>query len=157
MTEPIDLHFSSDLASPAEEVWAIVSTMDGVNAELMPFVRMTHPAHLSSLADAEIVPGEVALHSWLLVGGVVPFDRHALALERVLDGEGFDEESTSWMQRRWRHERRVIPTGEHTCTVTDHLVVVPRLSLSRPLAARIVPFLFRHRHKRLRARFGATA
>lgn len=140
--------------SVSAAMWAVVSTMDGVNAELRPFVRMTHPAHLQSLADAEIVPGEVVFHSWLLAGGVLPFDRHALALERVIDGEGFDEESTSWMQRRWRHERRLIDHDDGTCTVTDHLVVEPRLGLLRPLGARVVRFLFGHRHRRLVERFG---
>lgn len=135
-------------------MWAAVSTMDGVNAELRPFVRMTHPADLQSLADVEVEPGEVILRSWLLAGGVVPFDRHALAFERLVDGEGFDEESTSWLQRRWRHERRVIDHGDGTCTVTDHLVVEPRLGILRPVAHRTVRFLFDHRHRRLAARFG---
>jgi ligand-binding SRPBCC domain-containing protein len=152
----IELRFRSHVAAPAPEVWAVVSTMDGVNAELRPFVRMTHPAHLQSLADTEIQPGAVVLHSWLLAGGILPFDRHALALERVLDGEGFDEESTSWMQRRWRHERRLDDHGDGTCTVSDHLIVQPRLGFLRPVAARVVRFLFAHRHRRLVQRFGAA-
>jgi ligand-binding SRPBCC domain-containing protein len=138
----IDLRFSSRLAASAGEVWAVASTMDGVNAELRPFVRMTHPAHVQLLTEASIGLG------------VLPFDRHALRLERVLDGEGFDEESTSWMQRRWRHERRVIDHGDGTCTVTDHLIVVPRLGLLRPVVARVVAFLFTQRHRRLVERFG---
>ena len=151
---PVVLTFRTHLAASAGEVWAVASTMDGVNAELRPFVRMTHPAHIQSLADADIVPGAVVFHSWLLAGGVLPFDRHALALERVIAGEGFDEESTSWMQRRWRHERRLSDHGDGTCTVTDRLEVEPRLGLLRPLASRVVRFLFGHRHRRLAARFG---
>jgi hypothetical protein len=127
-----------------------------VNAELMPFVRMTHPRDRTTLDGETIAPGEVVFHSWLLVGGVVPFDRHALALERVIEDEGFDEDSTSWLQRRWRHERRLIDEGDGTCTVTDHLVVEPRVPLVRPLAARVVRFLFGHRHRRLVRRFGAA-
>ncbi|HET6949430.1 MAG TPA: hypothetical protein VFI47_03585 [Acidimicrobiales bacterium] len=141
---------------PRAEVWAVVSTMAGVNAELAPYVRMTHPRHLQSLDDHPVPMGEVAFHSWLLAGRVLPFDRHALCLEAVIDGEGFDEESTSWMQRRWRHERRLVDEGDGTCTVTDHLVVEPRLGVLRPLAARVVRFLFEHRHRRLVQRFGAT-
>jgi len=156
MAGPIDLSFRSRVRATRPDVWAVVSTMAGVNAELMPFVRMTHPRDRTSLEGETIVPGEVVFHSWLLLGGVLPFDRHALALERVLEGEGFDEESTSWMQRRWRHERRLIDEGDGTCTVTDHLVVEPRLRLLTPLAARIVRFLFGHRHRRLVRRFGAV-
>lgn len=156
MPQPIDLTFSSRVRARRDEVWAVVSTMAGVNAELMPFVRMTHPRGHTTLDGGTIAPGEVVFHSWLLVGGVVPFDRHALALERVIEDEGFDEDSTSWLQRRWRHERRLIDEGDGTCTVTDHLVVEPRVPLVRPLAARVVRFLFGHRHRRLVRRFGAA-
>src|SRR3546814_1583374 len=104
--------FSTRLGADAADVWALVSTMDGVNAELRPLLRMTHPPHLRSLTDATWEPGEVIHQSWLLAGGILPIDRHGLALERVLPGEGFDEESSSWLQRRWRHERR--RSEEHT-------------------------------------------
>ena len=151
----VELHFRTRVAAPVGEVWAVVSTMDGVNAELRPFVRMTHPAHLQSLVDAGIEPGVVVLRSWLLAGGFLPFDRHSLALERVIDGEGFDEESTSWMQRQWRHERRLTDHGDGTCTVADHLTIEPRIGLLRPVVARVVGFLFAHRHRRLAERFGS--
>jgi hypothetical protein len=89
VVKPIDLTVRSRVRAGRAEVWAVVSTMAGVNAELMPFVRMTHPRDRTSLEGETIVPGEVVFHSWLLLGGVVPFDRHALALERVMEGEGF--------------------------------------------------------------------
>ena len=53
----IELRFQSRLAASASDVWAVVSTMDGVNDELRPFVRMTHPPHLRSLTDGSIEPG----------------------------------------------------------------------------------------------------
>ncbi len=133
----------------------MVSTMEGVNAELRPFVRMTFPAEAGQLSDAAIVPGQVLFQSWLLAGSVVPMDRHSLALERVIDGEGFDEESTSLLQRRWRHERRLLDTSDGGCRVQDHLVIVPRLKLARPLVAWTVRRLFDRRHRVLRRRFGS--
>ena len=161
MTEPLLIDVRSELAAPAGPVWARANTMAGVNAELGPWVRMTHPADLTDLrsAPAELV-GSVAFQSWLLVGGVVPFDRHALRLRAVDDrgpeGGGFVEDSTSWLQRRWRHERTVEPLPHGGCAVTDHLEVVPRIALARPLAARIVPWLFARRHRHLVERFGAA-
>lgn len=155
MAEPVEVRIATALAAPRSEVWAVVSTMDGVNAELGPWIRMTHPAELRSLADVEVVPGRVVVASWLLAGGVVPFDRHALALERVDEGHGFVEESRTWLQRRWRHERTVADGPDGGCVVTDRLVVEPRLGLARPVVARLVPAIFRHRHRRLLARFGA--
>lgn len=127
--------------------------MAGVNAELGPWLRMTHPADRADLATTEVSPGEVVFHSWLLALGVVPFDRHALAFEQLGDG-GFVEESTSWLQRRWRHERRVAARPDGGCSVTDVLVVVPRLPPARPLVAALVRAVFRHRHRRLVRRFG---
>lgn len=156
---PVTLERSSVLAAPAPEVWARVATMDGVNEELAPLVRMTHPAALSTLADAgDDLMGRVAFHSWLLAGGVVPMDRHALRLLTVEQrgelGGGFVEDSTSWLQARWRHERDVDAVDTHTCRVTDRLVVVPRLRAARPLVAAVVPRIFEHRHRVLRERFG---
>jgi len=150
----INLNFTSTLRAPRSEVWAVVSTMRGVNAELRPFVRMTYPNLAEQLSDAAIVPGEVLFRSWLLAGSVIPIDRHDLALERVMDGEGFDEESTSMLQRRWRHERRLSDTPEGGCVVRDRLVVVPRVAIARPVVARTVRFLFDHRHRVLRRTFG---
>lgn len=153
MTE-IDLTFTSTLRTHRPEVWAVVSTMEGVNAELRPFVRMTFPAGSEQLSEAAIVPGQMLFRSWLLAGSVIPIDRHDLTLERVTDGEGFDEESTSMLQRRWRHERRLSDTPEGGCVVRDHLVIVPRLRVARPVVALAVRFLFDHRHRVLRRTFG---
>lgn len=147
------------MATPASEVWAHVTTMRGVNDELLPWIAMTHPPEFASLADAdESLLGTVAFHSWLLAAGRVPFDCHALRLvevdDRGPDGGAFVEESTSWMQRRWRHGRDVVALGGGRCLVTDRLVVVPRVPFVRPLVARVVPWLFAQRHRRLIERFG---
>lgn len=155
MGRSVELVFRSELAAPPAAVWAVISTMAGVNAELRPWVRMTHPAGVDELDPGDVEPGEVVFRSWLLAFGVLPFDRHSLAFERIADGEGFDEESTSWLQRRWRHERRLAPSPGGGTIVTDRLVVVPRIGLARPLVAHVVRFLFGHRHRRLVARFDA--
>lgn len=156
MGAPVIVERTSELAAGRAEVWAVVSTMDGVNAELMPLVRMTHPPELQSLEDRELVPGEVVFQSWLLLFGVIPFDRHALALESVDTGVGFEEESSSWVQRRWRHERTLVDRPDGGTTVTDRLEVVPRIGLARPLVGPIVGRIFTHRHRRLVRRFGAA-
>ncbi len=151
---PIELRFTTTVATPRDVVWARVTSMAGVNDELAPFVRMTHPPHLRSLTDVAVEPGTVLHRSWLLAGGVLPFDRHSLALERVLDGEGFDEESTTWLQRRWRHERRLADAPGGRTVVSDRLVIEPRLRFAAPVTRAMVGFLFGHRHRRLVAAFG---
>jgi hypothetical protein len=154
-----EVHLRTELRAPAAEVWRHASSMRGVNEELGPWVRMTHPSWATDLSSVEVPLGEVAFRSWLLALGVLPFDRHSLGLVEVRDGAeqggGFVEESTSWLQRRWRHERDVEPAPGGGSTVQDRLVVRPRLApaaLVRP----VVAALFGHRHRRLVRRFGAA-
>jgi ligand-binding SRPBCC domain-containing protein len=156
MSEPVVFEISSDVAAPRHRVWSSVSTMDGVNAELMPLVRMTYPPERWSLDDQSFEPGVELFGSWLLAAGIIPFDRHVLTLVEVHPGVGFVEESRSWLQRRWRHERTLEDRpGGHT-RVADRVVVVPALRMARPLVGKLVPAVFRHRHRRLRRRFGST-
>lgn len=150
----IELEFGSSLAADVAAVWSVVSTMDGVNSELHPFVHMSGVGHETLPTD--ITPGEVLFKSWLLLFCVLPFDRHALALVRIEEDHGFVEESTSWLQRRWHHERRITANDAQGCDITDRLLIEPRVRFARPVVAFAATLLFRHRHRRLRRRFDGT-
>ncbi len=156
MGVPIELEFVSSLDADVHDVWRMVSTMQGVNFELHPLLHMTSGREHTALPIA-IEPGRVIFRSWLLLFHVVPFDRHSFALDQIEAGQGFIEESSSWLQRRWRHERRLTTDGESGCSIADRLVIEPRLRYTRPVVALIVKQLFRHRHRRLGRRFGAIA
>lgn len=145
------VEIATRLRAGADEVWAHASTVEGVNRELAPWVRMTVPraAHGKQLADLE--PGREAFASVLRLLGLVPFDLHHLTLERILE-RGFVEESWSWLQRRWRHERSIEPEADG-CIVTDRITVEPRGApawIVEPIVRRI----FRARHERLGQLFG---
>jgi len=144
---------SSVVAAPAPVVWSFVSTLRGVNYELMPLCRMREPRALRGRSLESWEPGERAV-CWLLAGGILPFDRHALGLESVDPGVGFVEESTTWLQRRWRHERTLTPEGDGT-RITDHLTIEPRFPRADSSTGWVVGRLFDHRHRRLRKRFGS--
>jgi ligand-binding SRPBCC domain-containing protein len=148
------LRFSSQLNASTDAVWASISTMPGVNYELLPLVRMTYPRAAAEAALEAAPLGSCAFASYLLLLGVLPFDRHALTLIRVDRGQGFVEDSTSLLQRRWRHERRIAPRPEGGCVLTDEILFVPRVGFAAPLVRRIVAAVFRHRHRRLLRRFG---
>lgn len=152
----IRLRFESRLRAAPDAVWAQASTMAGVNAELGPWVRMSYPADRAALDGQDAPLGEVLFQSWLCAFGLIPFDRHALVLERLFPGTGFDERSSSWMQKVWVHRRR-IGAVEGGSRVTDELEIEPRLPLAAPVVRLVVGALFRHRHRRLRARFGAVS
>ncbi len=155
MQGPIEFEFASSLDADVHEVWKVVSTMKGVNFELHPFVHMTSGRDHQTL-PTDVAPGHVIFRSWLLLFHVLPFDRHFLALDDFEHDRGFVEESSSWLQRRWRHERRLASDQGHGCVIADRLVIEPRLQLSRPLVSLIVKTLFHHRHRRLKRRFGVT-
>jgi ligand-binding SRPBCC domain-containing protein len=148
MSRPATIVVTSRVPADARRVWAHARTMAGVNAELAPFVRMTVPKRARGLAVDDAPLGEVALRSVLLAFGVVPFDRHSLRLTAVVPGRGFQERSTSVLQRRWDHDRTLTPDGAGT-VVTDRVTFVPRMG-GAGLAAPLVRALFAHRHRRLR-------
>jgi hypothetical protein len=146
------LRFESRLAAEPPVIWLHATQMSGVNAELMPMMRMSVPKRYAclSLRDAP-ADGGLLFHSWLLLFGLIPFDRHALSIESIWD-YGFQENSTSWLQRQWRHKRVVelLPDGAR---LVDELEIVPRLA-PQWLVRFIVGVLFAHRHRYLRRRFG---
>jgi len=157
MTTTHRLTFASELDAPANAIWDVVGTMAGVNAELGPWIRMTAPGDASRFRVEDAPIGETIFHSWVLFGGVLPIDRHSMRLVAVNHGQGFVEDSVSWSERRWGHQRDLDPVSEHRTRVTDRLTFTPRVEASGPMLVRVVGAVFRHRHRQLRKRFGGVA
>lgn len=147
---------SSFVEAPPAAVWRRIATMDGVNDELWPIVRMTHPSGLDRIDAQEVPPGRPVFRSWLLLFGVVPFDYDDLTFKRIDPGRGFYESSRMLSQRRWEHERRleVVPGG---CRVTDRVSFEPKIRPAGALLARVFRLVFRYRHYRLRRAFAHPA
>lgn len=139
-------------ASPST-VWDQVSTMRGVNEELAPWLSMSYPAGADLLQWTAAMAGTPLFTSTLRVFGVLPYDRHALRLTRLVPGEGFLEESTSWTMSTWRHERTLEAVTGGT-EITDRVTFEPRAPGIAPIVERLVTAVFRHRHEVLRRRFG---
>ena len=76
-----------------------------------------------------------------------------LALVALEPGRGFHERSRMLSMRVWEHERWLEPAVSG-CRVVDRLSFAPRLPGMAPLLEQIVRATFRHRHRRLRSRFG---
>ena len=144
---PHSFSISSELPLPAEVVWRRVSTMDGVNAELMPWMRMTVPRGEGETSLMEAPIGEDWFSSWLLLGGLFPMDRHTFQMESVEDCR-FQEHSSSTLQAIWRHEREIIGAN-NACRVIDTVAFLPRLPLVGPLTLWIAKQVFTHRHRQL--------
>ena len=152
------LTFASDLAAPADEVWERVSTLAGINADLRPWLALRPPrAWRDPGVRLEELPlGEPLGRAWLLLGGLLPVEYDDLVLTEREPGRMFQERSSMLSLRAWGHRRTVEPAAGG-CRVTDVLDLEPRWQLLTPVAVRVVTLLFRHRHRRLVARFGSAA
>jgi hypothetical protein len=148
---------TTDLAAPADTVWQHVTTVDGINGELMPLMRMTVPRDLRDATLDDLPLGQRAGRSWVLLFGLIPVDYDDLTIAERGPGHRFFEQSKMLTQSHWTHERTVEPTAGGS-RVTDHLTWQGR---ARPLGAMyrfVIPIVFGHRHRRLAKRFGrATA
>ena len=145
---------TSLLAAPRETVWARVTTMAGVNAELAPLARMTHPPGIDRLTADAVPLGRRAFRSWILLFGVLPVEYDDLTLVRIDAGRGFREESPMLTQRLWIHQR-TLEDAAGGCRLTDQLTFEPRLAWLGGLQLHVFRFFFRHRHRRLRHQFGS--
>ena len=153
MGRKIEFSVSSRLATPAAEVWARAVTWQAVNDELWPF-RMTAPAEWRSREIDTVPCGQPLFDSWVLLFGVLPADLHHFQLESLGPGFRFQEDSSSLINRQWRHQRIVEPDGEG-CVLTDRLEIVPRLALLGFLLAPVYRLVFANRHRKLRRWHGA--
>ena len=52
------------VAAPAERVWERIVSKEGINDELMPFMRMTMPRALKGKTIADVEPGQTLGRSW---------------------------------------------------------------------------------------------
>lgn len=149
----------SRLAAPAATVWAQAVTPAGINYELGPLLRMTMPAALRDASIDDVPTGRRLGRGWLLLGGLLPVDFDDLCLEAVEPGRRFAERSRMLSFSVWTHERSVEPRGPEACDLIDRLGFELRRGLAwlpgaERLAAAIVAAVFRHRHRRLRRRYG---
>jgi ligand-binding SRPBCC domain-containing protein len=139
---------SSRLAAPATQVWARAVTWAGVNAELWP-VRMTAPPEWRDRDIGSVPCGQPLFQSWILLLGVLPLDVHHFRLESVGPGFRFQEDSSSLVNRQWRHQRIVEPESDG-CVLTDRLEIAPRFALLGFLLAPVYRLVFASRHRKLR-------
>jgi ligand-binding SRPBCC domain-containing protein len=150
-----EISVSSRLDADPAKVWDRVTTPAGINDEIRPIMRMSVPAGVDRLDPEKIELGTRIGRSWVFLFGLIPFDYDDLILVGLDPGRRFLERSSMLSQRVWEHERTLEPAGAG-CLITDRVSWEPRLGLpGRPLRP-LIGFIFRHRHRRLRRRFGGA-
>ena len=145
---------TSELPVPPDVVWGRVVSLEGINHELGPWMRMTAPA--GAELSLESVPlGRRWFRSWILLLGVIPFDYDDLCIERLDPPHGFLERSKMLSASVWEHERTIEPVGPSGARITDRVSFVPRMGFAARLHRLVIVATFRHRHRRLRRYFEA--
>ena len=149
---PVSFARCSDLDVKAED-FASQLTMPAVNTELRPLARMTFPAEWASRPILDWPENQLLFRSWILLFGLLPVDRHAIRFQATMPGRGFEENSRSIVNRRWCHRRKISP-GQNGCRVEDIVEYESRLPLLGYLLKPLYQWVFRQRHRNLRARYG---
>jgi ligand-binding SRPBCC domain-containing protein len=147
---------ASVLEAEPEAVWARVTTPEGINAELMPLMRMTVPPGLTPLDPNTIELGKPIGRSWILLFGLLPIDCDEIRLVELSPPRGFVERGRLLSQRYWRHERTIEPLEGGGCVITDRVAWRPRLPVPATILTPLFRAIFRHRHRRLRDHFGGN-
>ena len=152
MPDVVRLTRSSVLDAPPADVWARVTSQEGLDHEFLPLLRMRFPKRYRGTTIDALPVGEPVGRAWLLLGGIVPVDYDDLCLVEVEPGRRFLERSVLGSARAWQHERTVEAYDGRT-RLTDGLEFEPRVP--GPHSRAVVDLVFRHRHRRLRAWFGS--
>lgn len=122
---------------------------------------MTVPPAWSNRGISDWPVGAELFSSWILLFGVLPIDRHAFRLRETDCECGFNEASSSWISREWNHRREIRPllVGSQSagCTVVDRVAFVCRAPVVGGLLTPLYKFVFWHRHRRLRKKYGSAA
>lgn len=151
----IRFKIESKVNGNAEQLYLDLLTMGSVNYELMPVVKMTVPSKWAS-THLKLWPiGTELFSSVILLFGIIPVDLHKFKLSKVNES-GFKECSSTLTNKEWNHSRTIKKLGS-TCLVTDELEIFPRFRFLGGVMAPIYKTIFKHRHKRLYAKYGAIS
>ncbi|MEO0367937.1 MAG: hypothetical protein AAF197_04020 [Pseudomonadota bacterium] len=147
----LGFEIESLVSKDAKSLYADLLTMNGVNYELIPLVRMTAPSRWAE-KPIQLWPIDEALFtSVILLFGIIPVDLHRFKLLGV-NGSGFEECSCSLVNEEWRHSR-TIKEVEGGSLVKDQVTFIPKIRFVGKIMKPIYEAIFKHRHKRLVSRY----
>lgn len=122
--------------------------MEQVNNELFPFARMTYPVNKNHFCNLIEASNEKLFTSWILLFGILPIDIHFLKLEKIEEGKAFYENSTSIINKYWKHTRLLIAENENTILI-DEVYFSPRIPILGIILFPIYKKIFSNRHRQL--------
>lgn len=126
-------------------------TMEGVNYELSPILKMTAPKNWAAKPISQWPENCELFSSKILLCGVLPVDLHRFKFQSV-HRLGFKESSRSLFNHHWSHERTIL-VNNTGATVKDVVLYENKLTFLGCLLLPLYKSLFAHRHKRLKLKY----
>lgn len=142
----------SEVHATKEILWPHITQMKNVNAELMPFAKMTYPKEMSEIGGREVPLNTVLFKSVILLFGCIPVDLHYLRLDRLEYGTAFYENSYSLQHHYWKHTRTIVEQSGKTF-MRDELHFAPRIGFIGYVLLPVYKMIFANRHKQLQKHF----
>ena len=143
----MEIEIISRFKAGPEQVAKQTLLMDGVNRELSPWIKMTCPHSMRSIPIERWPVEKPLFNSIILLFGFLPIDRHKFYF-RIVSPTGFSEDSSTLLNRHWRHTRQIKPHDKGTelvDTLEFEAYFKPLEYFLRP----VYLFVFKQRHKRL--------
>lgn len=113
---------------------------------------MTYPADRGEIGKQAVPLNQRLFTSVLLLFGFMPIDLHYLRFEKLDMGNAFYENSSSLLQKYWKHARTLSAQGNKTL-VRDELHFQPRVPFAGHIVLPLVKTVFRNRHAQLTKSF----
>lgn len=142
----------SEVNATKAVLWPHITQMKKVNAELIPFAKMTYPAGMSDIGSREVPLNTVLFKSVILLFGFIPVDLHYLRLDKLDYGTAFYENSYSLQHHYWKHTRSIVVRNGKTY-MRDELHFAPRISFMGYVLLPVYKRIFANRHKQLQKTF----
>lgn len=110
---------STELAAPADRVWAAVKTPEAFRTVTRGLISMPALRHRhDGWREGETVVG------WVYLFGFVPFSRHHLHIARIDDANlTLTSLERGGMLKKWNHDIVVTPSGTHSCAYRDRIEI----------------------------------
>ena len=85
----MQVRLRTGVAATASETWSRVTTTEGIDDELGPWLAMRFPRRWRGRSFEEVPVGEPLGRAWLLLFGLIPVEYDDLRLESVVPGRSF--------------------------------------------------------------------
>ena len=142
----------SDLSVEPAKLYRELLNISGVNRELAPYIKMSAPKQWSVKPICEWPVGEFLFYSRVTLFGLIPIDSHGFKFSTVSES-GFSETSKTFMHKEWNHTRSIVKADEGS-KVRDHIEYKSKLGFFGYILMPVFKAIFKHRHNKLKAKYG---